>query len=122
MNKEDFKIFLRYIFIGGLIEANLDAFKRGIKWIKKPKNISYILMILGVYFFIKYGKPFYEIVAILFFLAALLQLRVDYLSGEHKDWNRKRLGIKSKKELARQEWDASKGEVNPKELNIEKDD
>jgi len=114
--KDDFKIFLRYVF-------NFKGFfNELIEGIKKPATISYICLAFALYFSIKLTRPKnIWVSAMLLTIALIMQLRVVYLNGEHRGWNRKRLGMKSKKEIKRmrmeslrKEWDAEKGEEDPK--------
>jgi len=117
MNKEEIKIYFKWLFFGGIIESNVDSFKSFLEWIKKPTNVSYVLIFLAVILLYLYGKILYELIAFLLILGVIFQLRARCLAGEHIGWNRKRLEIKSKKELLKKEWDKSKGEDDPKLQN-----
>ena len=108
----ELKIFLKYIFNpSGLIEGLLNELKK----LFEAKRLASILILVGIYFLIVFPTPknrYYSVVC--FIIALLLQLRIVYIGGEHKSWNRKKLGILSKKELSRKEWSSENGETDPK--------
>jgi len=98
--KKDLIIFIKYLFnLEGLYKTNVKTIKNFLK----PINISYFFMIGGFYFFLKSSLGF---ALICFVIAFFIQLRIAYISGEHRHWHNKKQGIKSKKELLRKEWDS----------------
>jgi len=116
--KEDIKILLRYVFNP---KGFLETIATGIKNLFKPMPFSSILLLLSIGALLKYAKPKgYLIAAVFIIVAIFIQLNQIYKSGEHRAWDRKRRGIKSKKELLRQEFekgDLKEGETNKIEKN-----
>lgn len=114
--KGDLKVFLRYVFnFKGFIEGFISEIQK----MFAPKRFSIILFFVAGYFLFTVSPPNNKVIAaVLLVLALIIHLRSVYHSGEHRDWYRKKIGIKSKKELLREEW-SSKNEEDPKLNNGE---
>ena len=107
----DFKIFIKYIFN---VQGFMEGFISEIKKMFEPKRFSILLFFIAAYFLIRLPNPKNKTFASVFLILALIiHLRHVYKGGEHKDWYRKKKGIKSKKELLKEEW-SSKGGEDPK--------
>jgi hypothetical protein len=114
--KEDLKIFLKYVFNPkGFLESIIE----GVKNLFKPTPFSSILLLISIGALLKYSKPKSYFIALICLVVALfIQLNQIYKSGEHRSWDRQRKGIKSKKELLREEFERNinqgeiKGEAN----------
>jgi len=91
--KEDFKIFIKYIFS---VKGFITRIKEDISSLLKPKNLSYMFLLSVLWFFLKK-----EVLLSIFLLilAFVLQLRVQHQAGDHTHWWRIKQGIKKPKEM-----------------------
>jgi len=96
---KDILIFLKYIFnISGLFNEQYKKMKR---WVKRPLNISYVLMIFSVFLLVYHrnDRQRWFLPTILLILAFLIQIYVLYKSGAHRYWYKKKQGKVYLKEL-----------------------
>jgi len=109
--KEDLKIFLRFIFdIRGYLEYTL-------RNLRKPRTIAFILGAFSIYFLLKLQKPKgYIIAALCLLISMFILIIVSYKSGEHRDWYRKKMKLRGKKELLKHS-QLNNWEENGKEKN-----
>jgi hypothetical protein len=103
--KEDVRIFLKYVFNPkGFLESIID----GIRNLFKPTPFSSIVLLFALVALLKYEKPKSFIITLVCLSVALfIQLNQIYKSGEHRAWYRQSKGIKSKKQLIREEFEKS---------------
>ena len=95
------KIFIKYLFD---VKELISGVKKELIKLFKPKKVSLIMFFIGVFLFLKIPEPNNRLyLAVFLILSLLIYLRGVYIGGDHIRWYRKRNGLKSKKELMREE-------------------